>query len=416
MIVLHPAAESATGLIESAIQLVAASDAVRWCAYVTGEDEGGWRVLHGSGSGAPEPGALLAPDDVRSLDLRPIPWSRPHSGDAAGALPAGPEAAIAVAHHDTVSAAPDALHRLLSHLHAFVSHLPTAGLLHHQPQGNESATQNEASGQDTPGAAFGLDGVSGVLREDVIRARLEEETARARRYNGTLSVVVLDVDVTDTIEREREAHASGNVVGPAVLRAAGDALQRHLRQMDHAGRLGADRFLVLLPETGAEEALAATRRLGQLIGQAIEARSGASETSAPAFELRAGISTFPIASQAAADLLDQAERALRDTRRSHAGDWLQHALGHVSPDAEAGFRCVCRHCGQIFEVNDRAHQRSRRFCSHACYVADRREQERVRDTAIRAARRAGASLRDIAQRHGISAERVRQICQREPDA
>ena len=68
----------------------------------------------------------------------------------------------------------------------------------------------------------------------------------------------------------------------------------------------------------------------------------------------------------------------------------------------------------MFEVDDRAHQRARRFCSHTCYVTERRESERTRDAGYRSARAEGKSLREIAQRYSMSAERVRQICTNTP--
>ncbi len=90
---------------------------------------------------------------------------------------------------------------------------------------------------------------------------------------------------------------------------------------------------------------------------------------------------------------------------------MRHALSDVRLVKREGYTCVCRRCGQVFAVDDRAHQRARRFCSHACYVANRRETEHNRDEAIRLDRTTGASLREIAARHSLSAERIRQICQ-----
>jgi diguanylate cyclase (GGDEF)-like protein len=253
--------------------------------------------------------------------------------------------------------------------------------------------------------------VSGLMSEAAVRARLEEEVARARRYGGTLSILLIDVDETGTPELEAAAHTSGNVVRRQVSETIGAALVRHLRQMDCSGRFGADGFLVLLPETGAEEALGAGARFGQVVGQAIEEHVASLGTGeAPAFELRCGVTTFPVAAQEASILLAQAEEALRATRFEPDGGWLRHALPHLNRREGRGFKCVCRRCGRVFEVDDRAHQRARRFCSHSCYVADRRASERGRDAAIREARSAGASLRELAQRFGISAERVRQIC------
>jgi diguanylate cyclase (GGDEF)-like protein len=284
----------------------------------------------------------------------------------------------------------DALAGLFAHVHALLDHLPGHGLHH------------------------GLH-VPGLLSPAQIRAKVDEEIARARRYGGTLSLLLIDVDETGTPELEAAAHAGGNVVRREVQRVIAEALVGSLRTMDSTGRYGEDGFLVLLPETGAEESLSAGARFGRLIGQAVEEHVASLDGrggEVPAFELRCGVTTYPVAAQAAPDLLAQVQEALRWTRTAPEDGWLRHALPHLNVARTGrGFRCVCRRCGKVFEVDDRAHQRARRFCSHGCYVADRRESERGRDEAIRAARGAGASLRELARRYSLSAERVRQICQ-----
>ena len=380
------AATSAAGLIESALHVVSTLESVRWCAYLTaGELADDWRVVHGSGDGAPEPGARIDAKQVALLTLRRVGGAAQHAAIA--------YSPAALRQPELAPGAIDALHRLLSHVHALLEHLPGLSGVDHQPA---------------------KDPLTGLMTESTLRARLDEEVARAARYGGTLSVIVVDVDETSTLERVREAHLRGNVVSEPIIQVTGKALAEGLRQMDCAGRLGPDCFLVLLPETGAEEALGAAARLGHLVGQTIEEHVRTSDTEeareAPTYELRAGVSTFPLATRSASELLDQAETALRETRDLPDGSWVRHALPQMNETAARGFRCVCRRCGQIFEVDDRAHQRARRFCSHACYVADRRQSESARDGAIRQLRTTGSSLRDIAQRYSISPERVRQIC------
>jgi len=389
-------ARSAIGVLEAAVRLAVESTPLRWCAFLVADEGGGWQVVHGSGPGAPAAGTMLSRDDLLALDAADpdhalifregadgtegsrrtgVVYARPAVGKAEGEA------------DGTDDPVQDALSGLFSQVQELLAaHLPGR----HEPS-------------DAP--------VAGLMSEAAVRARLEEEVARARRYGGQLSMLLIDVDETGTPELEAAAHTSGNVVRQQVAEIIGGALVRHLRQMDCSGRFGADGFLVLLPETGAEEALGAGARFGQVVGQAIEAHVASLGTDeAPAFELRCGVTTYPVAAQTASVLLAQAEEALRATRLEPEGSWLRHALPHLNKREGRGFKCVCRRCGKVFEVDDRAHQRARRFCSHGCYVDDRRANERGRDEAIREARQSGASLRELAQRFGISAERVRQIC------
>ena len=391
-------ARSAVGLVEAAVKLAVESAAVKWCAFLVADGaENDWQVVHGGGSGAPAIGTRLSPEDLAALDLSDPDtalYFRPASSDPAAPRRAG---VIFARSHPAEPAAPaepathedplhDALAGLFGYVHALLDHLPGHGL--HVP---------------------------GLLSPAQILARLDEELARAKRYGGTLSLLLIDVDETGTPELETEAHTGGNVVRSEVQRVIAETLLANLRQMDCAGRHGEDGFLVLLPETGAEESLRAGDRFGRLIGQAVEAHVAELDSSGaevPAFELRSGVTTFPVAAQTAADLVAQVSEALRWTRAAPENGWLRHALPHLNVGRMGrGFRCVCRRCGKVFEVDDRAHQRARRFCSHGCYVADRRASERDRDASIRAARETGASLRELARRYNLSAERVRQICQ-----
>ena len=395
-------ARSAVGLVEAAVKLAVESAAVKWCAFLVadgGEDR--WQVVHGGGSGAPQTGARLTQADLTALDVSdpetalyfrvaPVEPGMPRRAGVVFARPHQTLSAIDLAgaaiERDVEDPLHDALAGLFGHVHAFLDHLPGHGL--HVP---------------------------GLLAQPQIRARLEEEISRAKRYGGTVSVLLIDVDETGTPELEAEAHAGGNVARREVQRLVAENLVTNLRQMDSVGRHGQDGFLVILPETGAEESLKAGDRFGRLIGRDIEAHIATIEGAdgdVPAFELRCGVTTYPVAAQEAGDLLSQVDEALRWTRTAPENGWLRHTLPHLSLGRSGrGFRCVCRRCGKVFDVDDRAHQRARRFCSHGCYVADRRESERGRDAAIREARAAGASLRELARRHSLSAERVRQICQ-----
>ena len=383
---------SAVGLVEAAVKLAVESAAVKWCAFLVADGaENDWQVVHGGGSGAPAIGTRLSPEDLAALDLsdpETALYFRPASSDPAAARRAGvifarPHQTEPGPHEDPLH---DALAGLFGHVHALLDHLPGHGL--HVP---------------------------GLVSPAQIRARLDEELARAKRYGGTLSLLLIDVDETGTPELEAEAHSGGNVVRREVQRVIAETLIANLRQMDSTGRHGEDGFLVLLPETGAEESLSAGDRFGRLIGQAVESHVASLDArggEVPAFELRCGVTTFPVAAQTAPDLLVQVGEALRWTRTAPENGWLRHALPHLNVGRNGrGFRCVCRRCGKVFEVDDRAHQRARRFCSHGCYVSDRRESEHDRDTSIRAARESGASLRELARRYSLSAERVRQICQ-----
>ena len=82
--------------------------------------------------------------------------------------------------------------------------------------------------------------------------------------------------------------------------------------------------------------------------------------------------------------------------------------------ARRQYECTCQACGKLFFVPDPGQQRSRRYCSIACYAATRwRSEENLRNRAVYELRASGSTLGDIAKQYGISKERVRQICNQE---
>lgn len=82
------------------------------------------------------------------------------------------------------------------------------------------------------------------------------EFLRQQRTLRPLVVMELDLDHFKTVN---DTH--GHAVGDAVLKAVSSACRDAMRNMDIFGRLGGEEFMVLLPETGIEQALATAERL-----------------------------------------------------------------------------------------------------------------------------------------------------------
>ncbi|MGI4791180.1 MAG: diguanylate cyclase [Janthinobacterium lividum] len=87
-------------------------------------------------------------------------------------------------------------------------------------------------------------------------AALDAETARARRGGSPCALLFLDIDhfkhFNDTY---------GHPIGDAILVEFADCVHAGLREVDTVGRWGGEEFLVLLPDTSAEEALQVGERI-----------------------------------------------------------------------------------------------------------------------------------------------------------
>ncbi|MBI2060333.1 MAG: GGDEF domain-containing protein [Nitrospirae bacterium] len=95
------------------------------------------------------------------------------------------------------------------------------------------------------------DPLTGLGNRRYCEQRLEEELARAQRYDRSLALLLLDLNGFKAIN-DRYGHAAGD----DVLAQVGAALREAIRRTDSVFRFGGDEFVVLLPETtdsGIEE-------------------------------------------------------------------------------------------------------------------------------------------------------------------
>lgn len=106
------------------------------------------------------------------------------------------------------------------------------------------------------------DGLTGLPNRDAYQARLEEELSKRHRYGGSLSMIVCDVDHFKNIN-----DSYGHLAGDKVLQLIARSLRKTLRDADFIARFGGEEFVVLLPETNAEEALLTAEKLRLKIEQ-----------------------------------------------------------------------------------------------------------------------------------------------------
>jgi diguanylate cyclase (GGDEF)-like protein len=90
------------------------------------------------------------------------------------------------------------------------------------------------------------DSLTGLHNRALLRDRLEQAIASAKRSETPRDVVLMMMD----LDHFKEINDTlGHPVGDAVLRAAAERMKSVLRESDTLARLGGDEFAVLLPET-----------------------------------------------------------------------------------------------------------------------------------------------------------------------
>ncbi|OHE59945.1 MAG: hypothetical protein A2X71_08985 [Thiobacillus sp. GWE1_62_9] len=100
------------------------------------------------------------------------------------------------------------------------------------------------------------DPLTGVANRRHLDERLSIELARQARYHQPLSVVMADID---WFKRVNDLY--GHAMGDTVLKAFAARLKETLRATDFMARYGGEEFVLLLPDTGSEEAGALAERL-----------------------------------------------------------------------------------------------------------------------------------------------------------
>ena len=100
-----------------------------------------------------------------------------------------------------------------------------------------------------------LDELTGAYTLDHLRAELDRELSKTRRYKHPTSIILVDVDTPDE-QSEEETNS-------ALVRAAG-FLMGNLRNVDVLFRVSERRFAALLPETPPDGAVVAADRLVNL--------------------------------------------------------------------------------------------------------------------------------------------------------
>ena len=153
------------------------------------------------------------------------------------------------------------------------------------------------------------DDLTGVANRRGFMARLGIEFQRLARH-GELhcSLVALDIDLFKLVN-DRFGHAAGD----AVLRHVTQLMRQVTRQGDLVGRTGGEEFMLLLPDTGLDDAVALARRLCEQVAQRPAPWQGADIR----LTLSAGVSLL-LSTDAGIDAaLARADQALYEAK--HAG-------------------------------------------------------------------------------------------------
>ena len=100
------------------------------------------------------------------------------------------------------------------------------------------------------------DPLTGLPNQRALVATLDQELARSERYHHSCSILYLDLNDFKNVN-----DVYGHFIGDAILQEFAGLIRPLLRQPDTFGRWGGEEFLIILPETGGEEAQVVAERI-----------------------------------------------------------------------------------------------------------------------------------------------------------
>jgi two-component system, cell cycle response regulator len=147
-----------------------------------------------------------------------------------------------------------------------------------------------------------VDGLTGLYNRAFFNDRIEEELDRARRYNGTLAIILFDVD---RFKRVNDTY--GHSFGDVVLAEVAETARFHARQSDVVARYGGEEFVIILPEQNAENASYLAERIRGAIEELHLVHNGERVPVTASFGVS---STAEIGYENSKDLVDAADKML----------------------------------------------------------------------------------------------------------
>jgi diguanylate cyclase (GGDEF)-like protein/PAS domain S-box-containing protein len=144
------------------------------------------------------------------------------------------------------------------------------------------------------------DSLTGLANHRRLFEVLHTEISRSKRTGREFALMLLDVD-----QFKRINDKYGHLVGDRALCRLADALRSCCRSIDTAARQGGDEFALVLPETGAADAVLVGERICELLGKDAEE---------PALSVSVGVAAYPRDAESVGPLLYAADAALYELK------------------------------------------------------------------------------------------------------
>jgi len=154
------------------------------------------------------------------------------------------------------------------------------------------------------------DELTGCLNFRSTMELLGNEIARSQRYKKKFSIIMIDIDHFKRINDEH-----GHLAGNDALVAFAKLIKNSVRNIDAVCRYGGEEFIIILPESDSQQALAVLDRIRSNLEQTKITSSRLENGKELSLKFSAGIAAFPYNAKDLKELIWVVDGALRQAKR-----------------------------------------------------------------------------------------------------
>jgi len=167
----------------------------------------------------------------------------------------------------------------------------------------DKKTEDLKSALKEIGKLANTDKLTNLYNRNILDEHLEKEIERSSRYGNTFSIIMVDIDHFKDVN-----DVYGHIAGDEVLVQLSNILLNSVRKTDVVGRWGGEEFLVISPETNAQNAC----ELAEKLRCSVESHSFKVDRK---ITLSAGVTSY-VSGDTSDTLLTRADKALYSSKQS----------------------------------------------------------------------------------------------------
>jgi diguanylate cyclase (GGDEF)-like protein len=174
-----------------------------------------------------------------------------------------------------------------------------------------------------------LDGLTGVCNKRHLTEVLAEAVFQTRKQAGRMAVFLFDVD-----NFKHYNDTNGHAAGDQLLKQLARLVEENIRKENTFGRFGGEEFLLVLPDTSAEQALIVAEKVRYLIAH--HPFAFAEKQPLERMTVSGGIAAYPDHGLDSTTLLQAADMALYEAKRQGRNRVLSGRVRYLGIDSHQG--------------------------------------------------------------------------------